>query len=175
MTITEICNKAEEIAQKYNPEGLSPFPYEKIQEDHTDLSIFITKLPPGISGAISFAKDFEKFSIIINDEKPQTRQNFTIAHELGHYFLHQDIIKSEAVLVDGDGFLDGSNVLYRLDNAAQNILETEANNFAASLIMPTKLVLRAWNTIKSIEELAKLFNVSTIAMSIRLERLGLTK
>jgi len=175
MTISEICVKAEEIAQKYNPQGLSPFPYENLQIEKKDFDIYTVKLEPELSGGISYSKETERYSIIINMDKAKTRQNFTIAHELGHYFLHQDIIKSEVVLVDGDGFLDSSNTLYRLDNAAQNILETEANNFAASLLMPTQLVLRAWNSMKSIEELSSLFNVSPVAMSIRLERLGLNR
>lgn len=175
MTILEICNKAEELAQRYNPQGLSPFPYKGIQEDKKDFAIFSVDAADEISGAISYIKDEQIFKIIININKSKTRQNFTIAHELGHYFLHPDVIKGEDVLIDGEGFLDGSTILYRLDNPTRNILETEANNFAASLLMPTTLVIRAWNTMKDIGELAKLFSVSPTAMSIRLERLGLTR
>lgn len=172
--IIEISNKAEDIAKTYNPEGYSPFPHEKVQKDKNDLEIFFVNLDDNnVSGVILFKED--KFSILINKLEPRTRQHFTIAHELGHYFLHQEVIKSEETkaIVDGDNFLDGSQILYRMDDARRNEIETEANNFAASLIMPAELVKRAWHTVRSVDECAKIFQVSAVAMSIRLERLGL--
>lgn len=174
MTKEEICVLAEDIALKYNPSGLSPFPYEKITEDHADLEIVLVDVAQGISGAIIFLSDINRFRIIINKNKPATRQNFTIAHEIGHYFLHKDKIKiNENLLVDGENSLDGSNILFRLDATETTLIETEANNFAAALIMPTKLVQDAWLSLKDVEECAKIFNVSVSAMSIRLERLKL--
>jgi Zn-dependent peptidase ImmA (M78 family) len=173
MNKQEICDLAESIARQYNPEGLSPFPYEKITEDKRDLEIYLADTAEGISGATQYLKDEGTFRVLVNKNKPRTRQNFTIAHELGHYFLHQDIIKNEDVLIDGESSLDGSNILFRLDAAETSRIETEANNFAAALIMPTELVRSAWLTLKNIEECANIFNVSVSAISIRLERLGL--
>jgi Zn-dependent peptidase ImmA (M78 family) len=176
MTIQEICEKAEHIAKEYNPNNLSPFPYDSIANRNSDLRIYLTLLKEDISGAIRFNQTNKLYEILINNTKPQTRQNFTIAHELGHYFLHQPQIKSEQILIDGDAFVDGvTNILYRLDNAAHTEIEREANNFAASLIMPEQLVRKAWLALRSIESCANIFNVSTTAMSIRLERLGLTQ
>jgi hypothetical protein len=57
MNREEICNYAEEIAYKYNPEGLSPFPYEKITEDKKDLSIFLVEFPEGVSGATIYSPE----------------------------------------------------------------------------------------------------------------------
>ncbi|HVA96541.1 MAG TPA: ImmA/IrrE family metallo-endopeptidase [Candidatus Acidoferrales bacterium] len=171
MTKQEISELGEQIAQKYNPQGLSPFPFEKIQEANNDLKIYIATLDDQISGAIGFNENV--FNIFINNNKPKTRQHFTTAHEVGHYFLHKDIIKKQQVLVDSDQYLDGNSFLYRLDSAEPTQIETEANNFAASLIMPEGLVRKAWESIKNIEECAKIFNVSTSAMSVRLERLTL--
>lgn len=166
---------AEKIANQYNPEGFSPFPFEKIQGDKKDLSIFINdQMGDDISGAIMFDAENDNFSILINKNKPKTRQHFTIAHEVGHYFLHQNEIKNNP-FIDGDNNLDSGNILYRADNYPSNQLETEANNFAASLIMPEKLVRRAWNDIQDVEKCASIFNVSVSAMAIRLERLGLLK
>ena len=174
MTKEEICDLAEKIAKQYNPEGLSPFPYEKIVEDKGDLKIYLVEdLPENISGATKFSQENNSFWIVINKNKPKTRQNFTIAHELGHYFLHQDIIKTEEVLVDDESSLDGTTVLFRLDASEASMIEIEANNFAAAMIMPTELVKNAWATLNNIEECARIFNVSMSAMSIRVERLGL--
>lgn len=176
MTIIEINKKAEEIAEKYNSNSLSPFPYETITSDKKDLHIFLTdKLNEKISGAIIF--DEGAFTILINKTKPQTRQNFTIAHELGHYFLHQEELKNEhkGILIDEEYSLDGTtNILLREDQPiTRTRIEIEANNFAASLLMPEKVVRRVWESIKDIRECASIFNVSISAMSIRLERLGL--
>lgn len=174
MQLSEISALAEGLAQKFNPEGLSPFPYEHVQKEHPDLDIYITEMNDSeISGAISFDKEQQKFKIVVNKEKSFNRRHFTIAHELGHYFLHQDIIKQEEVLIDGDDSLRQNVILFRLDGAEYSRIETEANNFAASLIMPEVLVRKAWETFRNIEECAKIFNVSTTAMSIRLEKLGL--
>ncbi|MBI2035742.1 MAG: ImmA/IrrE family metallo-endopeptidase [Candidatus Liptonbacteria bacterium] len=173
MTIQEICNYAEEISKKYNPEGLSPFPYENIQKDKSDLKIFRTgKLPDKVSGVIGFFQEENNFSILINNTKSPTRQYFTIAHELGHYFLHQEEIKKE-FFVDEENVLDRAGMLYRRDEATSTKLETEANNFAASLIMPAELVKKAWEKLRDVEDCAEVFNVSVEAMSIRLSRLGL--
>lgn len=173
-TKEEICDFAESLSRKYNPEKLSPFPYEKIAEDKNDLEIYLVEMPEKISGATLYIKETCRFRILVNKNKPKTRQNFTIAHELGHYFLHKDLIhKNEEIFVDEDNTLDGSNILFRLDEAEITKVETEANNFAASLIMPSELVREAWNAIQDVTECAKIFNVSLSAMSIRLERLRL--
>ncbi len=173
MDIDEIKRKAEEVIREYNPEKLSPFPYEKIEQKCANVKFHFRELLEGASGAISYDKEKESFSIFINFNKPKTRQHFTIAHELGHYFLHSDIIKTEELLIDEESFLDGNRVLFRLDKADRNDIETQANNFAAILIMPEDLVYKAWEELGSVEECAKVFNVSISAMSIRLERLGL--
>jgi Zn-dependent peptidase ImmA (M78 family) len=174
MQFVEILRLAEELAQRYNPEGLSPFPFEAIQKDRNDVDIYITEMDDqDISGAISFDKEQQKFKVVVNKEKSFNRRHFTIAHELGHYFLHQDTIKQEEVLIDGDESLRQNVMLFRLDGAEYSRIETEANNFAASLIMPEALIKKAWETFRNIEECAKIFNVSTTSMSIRLEKLGL--
>jgi Zn-dependent peptidase ImmA (M78 family) len=107
--------------------------------------------------------------------KPDVRQHFTLAHELGHYFLHQDILKKENGLIDEDKDLDAGRMLYRLDDATYDRIEREANHFAASLIMPNELVRKAWAATASIQECARIFKVSNIAMSIRLTELGLVQ
>lgn len=164
--------EAEKVIRKYNLEGLSPFPHERIEEDN-NLKIFFTNISDtDVSGAIS-VDDSGSFTILINHSKPQKRQYFTLAHEIGHFFLHQDIIRSEEIMIDGDNSLDGGRVLFRLDQSVSDALETEANNFAACLIMPEQKVKEAWAKLNNVEDCADVFNVSTIAMTIRLQSLKL--
>ncbi|HEX3568220.1 MAG TPA: ImmA/IrrE family metallo-endopeptidase [Candidatus Saccharimonadales bacterium] len=172
MSYTRVRALAEEYAEKYNPEHVAPFPYENILKAHDDLRIYYTALDDAnVSGAILYKDGV--FSILINNTKPQTRQHFTLGHELGHYFLHQSELKSESGIIDGDDALDGPKILYRMDNAESQRLEKEANNFAASLLMPADLVRKAWDATGGVEECARIFQVSVVAMSVRVTKMGL--
>lgn len=110
---------------------------------------------PNISGAF----DRTKRIIYVNPTDPHTRQMFTIAHELGHYFLHDDVAE---------------DILYRektkKDRSSHR--ETEADAFAAELLMPDETIRLYWPLAESIQQLADTFNVSFLAMSTRLKNLG---
>ncbi len=93
-------------------------------------------LAADISGMVE-CNDKKEYSITVNAADSPFRQRFTMAHELGHYILHRDIL--------GDGITD--NRMYRSDAGSiyNNQLvnsshETEANKFAASLLMPKPLI-----------------------------------
>jgi len=175
MNLKEIVQKAEDLALKYNPDGYAPFPFEKIEIDNSDLKILYSdQLESHISGAIIYDEFNKVFAVLINRLKPGTRMQFTIAHELGHYYLHKEYIMENKTVIDGDDSLDGQAILYRDDQLdRRTVLETQANNFAASLIMPERLVRSSWGKLPDVEQCAKIFRVSVSAMSIRLERLKL--
>ena len=83
----------EEKAKQYNPEGLSLFPFDVIVDDRKDIKVvYSDKMDKLGSGAIFYEKQAQIYFILINSSESKTRQNFTIAHELGHYFLHQNTI-----------------------------------------------------------------------------------
>lgn len=174
MDIAHIRALAEEYATKYNPEQVAPFPYENILKDREDIEVFFVDFGADEDDAsgVTLYKD-QKFSILININKPETRQHFTLGHELGHYFLHADKLKKGEGMVDGESEL--ANVPYRHRSGASDAarLEVEANNFAASLLMPADLVRRAWEATESVEKCAGIFKISVVAMSIRLTQLGL--
>src|SRR5579859_3376307 len=113
MTLVEINDQAEVLAKRYNPENISPFPYENILKENRDLEIYLVDFDAEISGAIGFNKERKKFEIFVNQNKPQVRQNFTTAHEIGHYFFHKAYIKKEEALVDGENYLDANPMLFR--------------------------------------------------------------
>lgn len=171
MSMLHIRALAEEYAAKYNPDHVSPFPFENVTSEHKDLKIYYTALEDNVSGAILFKDD--EYSILINTNKPATRQNFTVGHELGHYFMHKEELHKNVVIIDGDDSLDGQKILYRRDDEANKRLEIEANNFAGSLLMPADLVRQAWQATQSVEECARIFSVSVLAMSVRLTKLKL--
>lgn len=120
-----------------------------------------------VSGVLNKG-DNDQWEIIVNAEESQTRQLFSLAHELGHYFLHRD--KKEY-------FIDGG--IYRDEECKNQEQEHAANEFAGQLIMPKSLIEKQLETEKTvnsiaIKNLARLFSVSTIAMATRLKNLEYT-
>lgn len=176
MTAAEARQRGEEVAAKYNPTGLYPFPFECITDDLKDLKIIeLEGLKETISGAISYMAEPESFSIIINSRKPKNRKYFTLAHELGHYFLHRDALKasSQKMYIDTDHLVDVDGILYRDDGKADDVMEREANNFAGALLMPEAKVREVWGKLKNAQQCAEVFGVSLVAMSFRLQILKL--
>lgn len=96
----------------------------------------------------------------VNSLHHPNRQRFTIAHELGHYFLHRD---------HGD-FED--KALFRKEMQVDR-REYEANSFAARLLMPTKEFNEVSTRVNDdIDKIAKLFGVSTMAAKFRSQAIG---
>lgn len=96
-----------------------------------------------------------------NRADPIVRQRFTIAHELGHYALgHKDSPRDRPSSF-GTGVSDP--------------LERAANQFAAELLMPAESVRSAVRSgrFSSVEQLAKAFLVSKVAMGYRLTNLDI--
>lgn len=115
----------------------------------------------------------------VNLMDSEKRQRYTIAHELGHYFLHD---RTESYVDSRSG---RAQILAR-DNVTSlgvDHREIEANVFAAELLMPEDRIRAAVEIHGSlgifddqeteIRQLADQFQVSVRAMTIRLERLGL--
>ncbi len=109
----------------------------------------------------------------VNKDHALVRKRFTIAHEIGHYVLHRG---DEQLFID-----KGYKVLFRDETSGQgtDIRERDANAFAAALLMPRRLLGDLARTYHldlgeqggPVEELAKLFQVSTQAMTYRLAKL----
>ncbi len=169
--------KAREFLALYNPAGLVPFPYDSTIETLGDVSLRYYETDNAeINGAIYLSSGI--YNIVINSTKPPRRQYFTVAHELGHYYLHRDKLTDEP----GSGFVDFKSLesisaFLRLDTtpaerelAAQ---EREANTFAAEILMPEDTLREYYALNGDVKETADAFHVSTVAMALRLEKLGL--
>jgi predicted transcriptional regulator len=88
------------------------------------------------------------------------RDRFTIAHELGHYFLHYLMPAQTSSMTFGRG--------------SQNRAETEANFFGASLLMPAQPFRDAYNRYGADWwQIGDVFGVSPAAASVRAQVLGL--
>lgn len=113
----------------------------------------------------------------LNSRNAPVRQRFTIAHELGHFYLHE----GKTLIVDQSAVINKRD---QLASEGSNDEEIEANAFAASILMPEKMVRDfAGRELKQnpatredfVGNLAKTFDVSAEAMSIRLSNLGILR
>lgn len=93
------------------------------------------------------------------------RKNFIIAHELGHFRLHNNA--SKVFVCEGIDFFSWQ----KLDDR-----ETEANIFAAELLMPTQLFQNYTKgkklNIDLIKDTAEYFNTSITSTIVRYAKIG---
>jgi len=132
---------------------------KKIADSHS-IRIEYHDFSDNISGV--FFKKNNKLFLGVNSNHHEVRQRFTIAHEIGHHVLHTDDILHH----------DDEKMHFRADRI-QSSEETEANFFAAEILMPAALIEKCVeNDIVYVNELASCFNVSPQAMKYRLTNLG---
>jgi len=135
------------------------------------VEIEYTKLDdPNFAGAIR--KVDGKATIYVNRDDSTNRQIFTIAHELGHLFLHNDKIEQ--------GIISYRHAeLYAGYSAEQKKEEENANHFAAEMLMPKKIFTEFYirnsdlEKDKLVTKMANLFGVSENSIKIRISYLDL--
>ncbi len=134
-----------------------------------NISIHYHPFSNDISGV--FYKKGEKLFLGVNEKHTEQRQRFTIAHEIGHHILHtDDILHYDIQRCDT---VDGIDPVYFRADKIQSSQETEANFFAAELLMPAELIERCVEAgIEYVSDLAEYFKVSEEAMRYRLINLG---
>lgn len=119
---------------------------------------------------IAYDNQEQKYEIYVNANEPRTRQRFSIAHEIAHFILHKDKIKTF-------GAVGRQNVC-----SLSGKEEREADNLASELLMPTDCVnefLKQNNiadnskiTDSFISEISKDFEVSEPVSRIKLRDMG---
>jgi Zn-dependent peptidase ImmA (M78 family) len=127
-----------------------------------DVPVFEWDFPNDISGI--FVTNDNGICIGLNRDHPPVRQTFTIAHELGHLVYH----RTSPLLVD---FAHAEISASGDEEASQK--ETQANQFAADLLMPKAWVERDYNDPDDLALLARQYGVSEQAFWYRLVTLKL--
>ncbi len=120
------------------------------------IDVIFAKLTNGLAGYFDHARTI----IFVNDEYSATRNLFTIAHEIGHYILH-----------------DGTNNRYdeyHKYNNEERKREYEANDFAGTLLMPEYKFVKIFEQYKgNTKKISDIFGVSIRACEVRAFNLGL--
>ena len=193
MEVTVIRRKAMSYKDIYSPEFLKKFgEYEQSVSNiplGTSQEIDVNAIARACDIDVKFdvvghsglsfnnEEESQRREIIVNQFEPEFRQRFTIAHEIGHIILGHK----------GKSYRTADMTKYK--STIDRMNEVAANNFAADLIMPKKLVI---DVVKEsitklgysidqsfdefdISEIVKLaattLNVSRQALNYRLENL----
>jgi len=170
--------KAGELLTDYYKKGISeiipPIKIDKILELHLNLNVLWESFNDSaiLAGLIPNEK-----TVVFNDDlkdefsKNKSRENFTKAHEVGHWVLHVDHSAINANPLPG--FSRPYEIICR--GEVDNWDEKNADRFAGCLLIPKELIAKEnteFNDWSDIYNIAEKFNVSTTAMKIRLENLG---
>jgi uncharacterized protein DUF955 len=98
----------------------------------------------------------------LNGLHSRNRRRFSLAHELGHWFLRHDFPWHEnEISVDDPPEPPGGD---------SNPIEGEADEFAGELLAPREMLKRALRETGDPRKLAELFEISEEAMWVRLLR-----
>ena len=125
--------KGEQIAKQF---GFEAFPIDPFKIAEGENIVVEAKEPEreGMSGCIIFYGE-DVGIIYATHIRSKGFQRFTVAHELGHYFLEghpEEIQKTAPVHFSKAGFTQG-----------HSSIEIEADHFASGLLMPTHLTREA--------------------------------
>lgn len=120
-----------------------------IIEAEPELRLHYDDYKDAYEGAIEYTEEDDKYDIYINTSATQdpNRERFTLAHELGHFFIneHQFDLASGKV-----PFFRFQPNLQR--NHAEALAELEANVFASHLLMPTTRLRAAIEALKALDD-----------------------
>lgn len=165
MGCVDIELKAKELLKKHN---LYSVPVDPIKlAELLNVEVYETNFKDtNLSGVISKKDDRVVILTAVNECYNRTR--FTVAHELGHLMLHMN--KSEVI-----------EEYHRGNKRTKQ--ESEANAFAAALLMPMELIRENFEYLekinlpdyKKIQILAEMFKVSESSLMYRISNLGLIR
>jgi Zn-dependent peptidase ImmA (M78 family) len=115
------------------------------------------------------------FVISLNGKKPFLRERFTIAHELGHLFLHMGFLINKDLWKNQNTEFQDSAYYRMSGNYSQE--ESEANEFAAAFLMPreefkAQIYSNPSDNRIDIRAIADYFQVSPSAVLTRAKWLG---
>lgn len=150
-----------------------PVPVQRIAEDFYGLLVQEQELSDAVtdryvSGLL--AADLQRIVVDrLEAARSPGRRRFTVAHELGHWVLHERSSVRSSVSSPRQPAAEPTEGLHPEFDWMANYPpdELEANQFAAAMLIPKRLIARARASTSDVDELAQRFLVSTWAMERR--------
>ena len=157
-------DNAEELLNLARQNGIAtaPLDVEALMKVLGIVVKFSGDLPKETSGML--VNEDGRWICTVNAKHHKTRQRFTMAHELAHFILHRN---------EKSSFTDYT---YFRNEDGNDSMEYEANAFAGALLMPEAGFSFYINNISSsLDDVAKYFGVSPLAVQVRATQLGFNK
>ena len=146
MTNEQIKMKADDVLNKYVTRGGAYKKFDSIMSaENIKYKSIATK--DNFLGIFTHANNGQAYIMVNENISNDGRRNFTIAHELGHYFLRHELKNGQCF--DADILEDG---------AATDAIEREANYFASCLLMPENKLKPAFLSMLQRSKKAKIKN-----------------
>jgi Zn-dependent peptidase ImmA (M78 family) len=137
------------------------FPEDDILEfaKNFKIDVYEADLPATIRGVIQYKDEQGEIKpvVYLNNTLNSNVKNFTLAHELGHYFLHPQEQKLRIDQFDYSA------------NTKESEQESEANYFAASLLVSAIKLYQILKLTNDYDVVAKYFGVSRIVIETRMK------
>ena len=159
LTKAELYERVEAIRRNFS--DADPFdPFSAAEKLHIKVEYYLME-SSRFGGALF--RDGERALIVINSSKSKESRRFIACHELIHYFLHK------------------SENSFCCDENSPSVMEWQANEGAAELLIPYKKFLLFYGNIRSlymtdperaVQRLANEFSVSTAMIRNRFESLS---
>jgi Zn-dependent peptidase ImmA (M78 family) len=125
--------------------------------DKLGVKVYETELPRrNMKGIVDWKKDGTAIIYINKNDTPE-KKTFSVAHELGHFKLHPNRNKLRIDTLD-----------YSKDTKSIQE-ESEANYFAASLLVPKHRLLKLLQITHDKDKIAKYFGVSRSVIENRIK------
>ena len=138
MTNNQIENIVNEVLQKYVVKGGAHKQFQKIIKMEKIKFKEVNSANYNFVGAFTKGNNNQLYIMVNKNIGNEGRRNFTIAHELGHYFLKHRL-KINAFYCFDNEILE--------DNTLQDNIENEANYFATCLLMPEDKITKAFKAM----------------------------
>lgn len=139
-----------------------PIDLKRILQAHSIAYVEVEDFPETVSALI--VEDGQRTYAAVNSREHLHRQRFSLAHELGHYFLHRQAPAfEEPITIDNppeEEWQEGS----------KDPAEAEADMFAGELLVPSEMLKKHYRKGVTIPDLSKLFLVSEQVISIAISR-----
>jgi hypothetical protein len=191
LTYDDIRRHAEEFLDEFHKDRSIPTPIEEIVEFDFEMEVIpIPGLRDELGVDAFLASDLSSISV---DEhvmmNVKVRYRFSLAHELGHHWIHDDLYQAAEI----NSVADWRKVLEEIEDQ-YFFFEYQANSFAGLVLVPPEAlkarftrrleeakarglkhgdILRHPLRQRFVEGLATEFEVSEQTMTIRLEKDGL--
>lgn len=160
--MNELIRSAQDKADQVLTDNFVLEPPVKVTDIARNYGLLVEEVDLGSFGdRIAGFIDPKQKIIYVNKKDRPYRQAFTVAHELAHWLMHNDKLHSQP---------DTYAVLYRAPLGApqEDIIEKEANAFAARLLVP-KGMLETYKETINISTIASIFGVSDELIGYRLK------